>query len=179
MNKKALIGLLFLLHHASWAETIYPYEGFTEEPTYLLEAHGCATTPETKGLSLTIARNASYTALMLPPSRYQAIKYLVAAEIEREKSSSMELKKAWKKVSEFENSGNIQAMQHWNKKALSIELEIIRATNRRLLPSHAERIIADENPPTYYGRLHTEKFKTNTLQELIDATDDNCWKPIK
>jgi hypothetical protein len=181
MNMKFLTyaAVLLVLCRNVWAEAPYPYEGFAEEPPYILKIHGCDLKNMTAGHRVVpIQRESSSSALILPPSRYWEIKGSVNQEIRRAKESSTELKKAWKKVSEFEEVGNILAMEHWEKKAFSIELEITRSTNRKFLPQYAQRIISTENLPTYFGRLHTDRFKTRTLEELIEETGDNCIKEM-
>lgn len=175
MKYKSCIAMLVLLHTTCWAEGPYPHAGLTEEPPYILKIHGCDFKNLTaKHRFVPIERESSSSALIVPPSYYESITESVSREIKRSKDSNVELKKAWKKTAEFEEAGNIPAMEHWKGKAQSIELQITRNINARLLPEYAQKIISRENPPTYFGRLHTDHFKTKTLQELIEATGDNC-----
>ncbi len=173
------IAVLSLLCKSALAQEIYPLAGATEESPYLLNVHGCDLQGITVGSRFVpIKRNSSYVALVLAPSRYWKIKRSVDHEIVRAKESSTELKKAKKKVAEFEDTGNIQAMEHWERKAASIELEIAKGMNRRLLPKFTQEIIASERPATYYARSEKDRYRTNTLQELIDVTGDNCSETL-
>lgn len=182
MKSKLLlhVAVLILLCNSALAQEIYPREGAAEEQPYLLKVHGCNLQGISVGSqSVPIARNSSYTVLVLSPSRYWKLKSVVLQEIVREKESSTELKKAKKKVVEFESAGNIQAMEHWARKAASIELEIIRRTNRRRLPKLAQEIVASERPASYHGLTGQDRYRVNTLQELIDITGDNCVEGFK
>ncbi len=169
------IAVLSFIFKSALAQEIYPHAGATEEPPYLLNIHGCDLQGITVGSRFVpIKRNFSYVALILAPSRYFKIKRSVEHEIVQGKKLSTELKKTKKKIAEFEDVGNIQAMEHWERKATSIELEITKEMNRRLLPKFAQEIIASERPATYYARSEKDRYRTNTLQQLIDVTGDNC-----
>ena len=162
------------------AKEIYPHEGRSEEAPYILQIHGCDLQGMTFGSGIVpINRNSDYSALIVAPSLYREIKYSIHQEIERVAKTHSELRKAESKVSAFEDAGNIPAMDHWSKKATSIKMEIIRGVNKRMYPKIAQTIITRENPSTFYGRSATDSVKANSLQELIDITNDSCVALIK
>lgn len=181
MKLKLVIGVAILpfLFGSALAQEIYPREGATDDPPYLLNVHGC----NLQGISagsrfVPIKRNSSYVVLIVSPSRYWKIKSSVNNEILQAKESSADLKKAKKKISEFEDAGNIPAMEHWERKMATIDLEITKSVNRRFLPKIAQEIVTSEHPSTYYGRSEKDRYRANTLQELIDVTGDNCSEAL-
>lgn len=154
------------------SEEIWPTRGFSDdEPPFLLHVHGC---PPIGSLSVRIERERARTLLVLPPTFFQEMRGVIDGMISNERRSSDELKKAIAKAREFEDGGNMPAMQHWALKASDIDLQIRRSTNRAALPMFAKTFIANGPLPEFYGTSPDRPVKAKSLDELIAITEDRC-----
>lgn len=151
---------------------VWPVKGLSDdEPPFLLHVHGC---PPIASLSFRIERERSGSFLVLPPTFFQEMRGQIDGLILNERRSSVELKKAIAKAREFENSGNMPAMQHWALKVSDIDLQIQRSINKVALPTFAKTFIAKGPLPEFYSTSTDRPVKAKSLDELIEITNDRC-----
>lgn len=155
---------------------IYPSEGIDETPAFLLHVHGCEM--NAPAIQRPIDRQLGYTVLVLPPSEFQTMRKRIDSVILNQWQTNTAVLKAKDKVVEFEDSGNMPAMKHWQQKFGELRLQLQREINQVLLPAHAKFVMANNEVPVFFGTSPKEPIRGKSLDELIELTGDRC-NPLK
>jgi hypothetical protein len=172
--KKLLSFLIVIAPIVGFTQSIQPYRGQTEDPAYLLSLHGCTDEGIRSG-NMAIPRTPSGMALILPPSRYQYLNEVAAKAAKEVLTADPQFQRAIAKAAEFKNSGNVAAKDDWLATALERKNALTKQIGASVYSGYAQRIIDNENLPTYFATLATAKLKTSSLDTLIAATGDRCW----
>lgn len=174
--KQIHILLILIFPLQAFAGDIYPMSGQFDEPPYLLELYGCDLQNLKYGLPVPIKETNSHRELIVSPQIYSQIQ-AEALKLSADKVfSDKELKRIDVKITQFEDSGNIEAMKHWVAKGKQRRIEVLAESNRATYTRLADKIIRDTNPRLYHGIRTISKVitKADTFSDLISVTGNSC-----
>jgi hypothetical protein len=182
MKKILIFTILYALSCTASAQTISLTERADADIPYFLISYSCDFTKlvlNNEGRQVVgINEKSPLKELVVSPLQKRDIEFEASAAFAKAAYADEELRRIRSKVDQFENVGNIEAMNHWRNKHAAAATIIESAEKRKIYKKNIDQLVEIFRPVTYYQIYGDKNIKYSSVEEMRTVRGNDCSKQI-